>query len=207
MLYGWDAGSLCTSLITDSALTGSIGVIGGILANPHFLNDIGNPTDSRYITFIAAGILLGDVVGLAVIAPLSWRLGRRRTIILCCWIAIVGVILQTATHSPIEILVGRVVLGIANGREWSHSGLVRFWLTLRSTGGNHAYLSPRGQRYAQKEDLRYHGDGIMGNRKYICCNMVRLFHAQGSYSGSLESCTCNASVFSDHVTDPCIRMP
>lgn len=117
MLYGWDAGRLFTPVCTDLVLTEHIGVIGGILANPHFLNDIGKPTDSRYITFIASGILLGDVVGLAVIAPLSWRLGRRRTIILCCWIAILGVVLQTATHSPIEILVGRVVLGIANGRK------------------------------------------------------------------------------------------
>jgi MFS family permease len=90
-------------------------VIGGILANPDFLNTIGNPTDTRYLTFIAAGILLGDVVGLAAFAPISWRLGRRRSVILCCCIAIVGVILQTATTSPIEILVGRVVLGIANG--------------------------------------------------------------------------------------------
>ncbi|RDW85361.1 hypothetical protein BP5796_03686 [Coleophoma crateriformis] len=98
MLYGWDAG-----------------VIGGVLANPYFLDAIGNPTDSRYSTFIAAGILLGDVVGLASIAPFSWRLGRRRTVILCCWIAIVGVILQTVAKSPVEILVGRVVLGIANG--------------------------------------------------------------------------------------------
>jgi MFS family permease len=93
------------------------GVIGGILANPNFLDTIGNPTDTRYLTFIAAGILLGDVVGLAAFTPISWRLGRRRSVILCCWIAIVGVILQTATHSPIEILTGRVVLGIANGRE------------------------------------------------------------------------------------------
>ncbi len=75
------------------------GVIGGILANPYFLDAIGNPKDSRYITFIAAGILLGDVVGLAIIAPLSWRLGRRKTVILCCLIAIVGVILQTVTTS------------------------------------------------------------------------------------------------------------
>lgn len=87
------------------------------MANPYFLDTIGHPADSRYLTFIASGIFLGDVLGLAVIAPLSWRLGRRRTVILCCWIGLVGVILQTATYSPIEILVGRVVLGIANGRK------------------------------------------------------------------------------------------
>lgn len=100
-------------MLTQSFPTG---VIGGILANPYFMSDIGNPQDSRVITFIAAGILLGDVVGLAIIAPLSWYIGRRRTVIICCWIAIVGVILQTATQTAAEILVGRVILGIANGR-------------------------------------------------------------------------------------------
>ncbi|KAH8652255.1 general substrate transporter [Xylariales sp. PMI_506] len=98
MLYGWDAG-----------------VISGVLANPYFLEAMGNPTDSRYSSFIGSGILLGDVVGLAFLAPLSWRLGRRYTVILCCWIAIIGVILQAAAYSPIQVLVGRVILGIANG--------------------------------------------------------------------------------------------
>lgn len=115
MLYGWDAGEP-DQTSSRTVLTVS-GVIGGILANPYFLEAIGNPTDTRWLTWIAAGILLGDVIGLAIIAPLSWRLGRRRTVILCCWVAIVGVILQTATQSPIEILVGRVILGIANGRQ------------------------------------------------------------------------------------------
>ena len=98
-------------------LTRSTGVIGGILANPAFLNDIGNPTDSRYITWIAAGILLGDVVGLLCLSAVSFRIGRKTTIVVCCVVALVGVALQTATQSPIEILTGRVVLGLANGRK------------------------------------------------------------------------------------------
>ncbi|KAL1849170.1 hypothetical protein VTK73DRAFT_9929 [Phialemonium thermophilum] len=104
MLYGWDAG-----------------VISGVESNPYFLNTIGNPSDSRWLTFIASGILLGDVLGLAIVTPLSWRLGRKNTVIMCCIIALVGVLLQTATFStddecsPIEILVGRIVLGFANG--------------------------------------------------------------------------------------------
>lgn len=97
-------------------LTQQIGVISGILANPHFLDDIGNPTDSRYITWIAAGILLGDVVGLLCLGPLSFRIGRKRIVIVCCIIALIGVALQTATQGPVEILAGRVVLGFANGR-------------------------------------------------------------------------------------------
>ena len=94
------------------------GVIGGVLSNPRFIKDIGDPTDSRYFTWIAAGILLGDVIGLCTLGAISSRLGRRRTVILCCLIALVGVALQTCTRSPIEILVGRVVLGIANGRKF-----------------------------------------------------------------------------------------
>jgi hypothetical protein len=36
---------------------------------------------------------------------------------MCCTIALVGVTLQTATKTPVEILAGRIVLGIANGRK------------------------------------------------------------------------------------------
>ncbi|KAK5121190.1 hypothetical protein LTR85_005674 [Meristemomyces frigidus] len=98
MLYGWDAG-----------------VISGVIANPYFLDAIGNPTSTSVLTWIASGILLGDCLGLAIIAPLSWRLGRRNIVILCCWIALVGVLVQTTTYDPVQILVGRVILGIANG--------------------------------------------------------------------------------------------
>lgn len=74
------------------------GVIGGILANRYFQNAIGNPVDTRWNSFIASAILLGDVLGLAVVAPLSWYIGRRLTVIICCWIGLCGVVLQSATY-------------------------------------------------------------------------------------------------------------
>lgn len=104
MLYGWDAGMISPRLEIQSFECMSdkiskIGVMSSVLANPYFLKAIGNPTDSRLSTFIASGLFLGDVIGLAVIAPLSWRLGRRTTVIICCWIGIIGVLLQTTAYS------------------------------------------------------------------------------------------------------------
>ncbi|KAM0752580.1 general substrate transporter [Meredithblackwellia eburnea MCA 4105] len=103
VLYGWDAG-----------------VIGGIISTPQFLSQmkgIGYPEkiNNELLTFIAAGILLGDIFGCLGSSPFVWTLGRRRTIILACWTAIAGIILQTAAVNAYMMLIGRIVLGLGNG--------------------------------------------------------------------------------------------
>lgn len=116
-LFGWDAG-----------------VIGGIVANSAFLKFINFTGDAPMLTFCVAGILLGDVVGCLLAIPFVYRIGRRLCIICACvsvpshppsvrlltgssrqWISLVGVILQTSTFSAIEMIIGRILLGLGNG--------------------------------------------------------------------------------------------
>ncbi|KIY72315.1 general substrate transporter [Cylindrobasidium torrendii FP15055 ss-10] len=96
-LYGWDAG-----------------IMGGILNTPQFEKHIVT-SNTELLSFISSGIILGDIFGCAIIAPLSWSIGRRSSILLCCWVALVGIIIQTAAVSATMLIVGRVILGLGNG--------------------------------------------------------------------------------------------
>lgn len=103
-LYGWDAG-----------------VIGGIIATPQFQKSIhydASDTSNGNVqldSFMPAGIFLGNIFGCLLSVPLVYRYGRRFCIIAACWIAVVGVILQTSGFSAIQVIIGRVVLGVGNG--------------------------------------------------------------------------------------------
>jgi len=103
-LYGWDAG-----------------VIGGIIATKQFQNSIhynANDTSNDNVqldSFMPAGIFLGNIVGCWLCVPLVYRFGRRFCIIVACWVAVIGVTLQTSAFSALQVIIGRVVLGLGNG--------------------------------------------------------------------------------------------
>ncbi|KAK0473349.1 major facilitator superfamily domain-containing protein [Armillaria novae-zelandiae] len=96
-LYGWDAG-----------------IMGGILNTPQFDRQI-YAANTEVTSFISSGIILGDIFGSAIIAPLSWSVGRRVSILLSCWVALIGIIIQTAAVNSTMMIVGRTILGLGNG--------------------------------------------------------------------------------------------
>ncbi|KAK0450421.1 uncharacterized protein EV420DRAFT_1646647 [Desarmillaria tabescens] len=71
--------------------------------------------NTEVTSFISSGIILGDIFGSAVIAPLSWSVGRRVSILLSCWVALIGIIIQTASVNSTMMIVGRTILGLGNG--------------------------------------------------------------------------------------------
>ncbi|KAF8913375.1 hypothetical protein CPB85DRAFT_1434015 [Mucidula mucida] len=95
-------------------LTWTYRVLGRILNTPQFDGQI-HAASTDVTSFISSGIILGDIFGCAVIAPLSWSLGRRVSILLSCWTALLGIIIQTAAVNSTMMIIGRVILGLGNG--------------------------------------------------------------------------------------------
>lgn len=64
---------------------------------------------------IAAGILLGAVIGALSCSFLSERIGRHRTILIICTIFAVGALLCAIAPSAVTLALARIVLGFAVG--------------------------------------------------------------------------------------------
>ncbi|KAF2650403.1 MFS transporter [Lophiostoma macrostomum CBS 122681] len=98
MMYGYDAG-----------------VLGGVLLHPPFLSAIGNPTNAWTIPMITASYDLAAFVTAIFIAPFTFNLGRRGTIILGNIVAVIGSVLQASSYSVAQLIVGRLCTGFAIG--------------------------------------------------------------------------------------------
>ncbi|KAI1834815.1 hypothetical protein DTO006G1_3357 [Penicillium roqueforti] len=90
------------------------GVFGGLLDNEPFLETFGNPGVTIQGQIVAT-YDIGCIIGTLVTMFAGDKLGRRRTILIGCCILIVGAILQTASYSLAQMIVGRVVAGVGNG--------------------------------------------------------------------------------------------
>ncbi|GAD91793.1 hypothetical protein NECHADRAFT_48029 [Paecilomyces variotii No. 5] len=90
------------------------GVFGGILDNESFLRTFGFP-GATIQGQIVATYDLGCIMGTLVSMYTGDKLGRRRSILTGCVILIIGAILQTASYSLAQMIVGRVVAGLGNG--------------------------------------------------------------------------------------------
>jgi sugar porter (SP) family MFS transporter len=64
---------------------------------------------------IAAGILLGAVIGALACSVLSERIGRHRTILLICAVFILGSLASSRAPTAIALALARVLLGFAVG--------------------------------------------------------------------------------------------
>jgi sugar porter (SP) family MFS transporter len=64
---------------------------------------------------IAAGILLGAVIGALACSVLSERVGRHRTILLICCVFIAGSLLCSISPTALTLVAARVLLGFAVG--------------------------------------------------------------------------------------------
>ncbi|KAK5096860.1 hypothetical protein LTS08_007350 [Lithohypha guttulata] len=98
MMYGYDAG-----------------VLGGLLLHRPFLDAIGNPTGEWTIALISSSYSLAACVTTLVVAPFTFRLGRRGTILLGNFAAIIGSVIQASSYSVAQLIIGRVVTGFAIG--------------------------------------------------------------------------------------------
>lgn len=90
------------------------GVFGGLLDNEPFLKTFGYP-DAMIQGQIVATYDIGCIIGTLVSMFFGDKLGRRRCILIGCCILIVGAVLQTASYSLAQMIVGRVVAGVGNG--------------------------------------------------------------------------------------------
>jgi MFS family permease len=90
------------------------GVFGGLLDNEPFLETFGNPSVTVQGQIVAT-YDIGCIIGTLVSMFAGDKLGRRRSILIGCHILIVGAILQTASYSLAQMIVGRVVAGVGNG--------------------------------------------------------------------------------------------
>lgn len=99
MMYGYDAG-----------------VLGGLLLHRPFLDAIGNPTGEWTIALISSSYSLAACVTTLVVAPFTFRLGRRGTILLGNFAAIIGSVIQASSYSVAQLIVGRVVTVRPGGR-------------------------------------------------------------------------------------------
>lgn len=90
------------------------GVFGGLLDNEPFLRTFGFP-GATIQGQIVATYDIGCIIGTLVSMYIGDKLGRRRCILVGCAILIIGAILQTASYSLGQMIVGRVVAGIGNG--------------------------------------------------------------------------------------------
>ena len=98
MMYGYDAG-----------------VLGGVLLHQPFLDAIGNPTGEYTIPLITSAYSLAAFVTALALAPFTFRLGRRNTIILGNAAAVVGSVVQASSYSVAQLVVGRIITGFAIG--------------------------------------------------------------------------------------------
>ncbi|KAM5369061.1 hypothetical protein ACJZ2D_009156 [Fusarium nematophilum] len=94
------------------------GVLGGLVAQPSFLDAIDNPSPS-FLGLIVALYNVGCLIGCIITALIGNRWGRRKIIIWGCAIMIVGGIIQSATYGAVQLIVGRLISGVGNGMNTS----------------------------------------------------------------------------------------
>ncbi|KAF2725398.1 general substrate transporter [Polychaeton citri CBS 116435] len=90
------------------------GVFGGLLQNPHWLNQFKHPGPT--ITGITvSSYCLGALFGCLINVVFGDKLGRRRAIWLAMAFIIVGASLQTSAYTLAHLIVGRVITGLGTG--------------------------------------------------------------------------------------------
>lgn len=94
------------------------GVLGGLVSQPSFLSAIGNPS-SQYLGTIVALFNIGCLGGCLVSAIFGNQLGRKRVITLGCVIMTIGGAIQASTYGAGQLIAGRIVSGIGNGKHAS----------------------------------------------------------------------------------------
>jgi MFS family permease len=110
------------------------GVLSGLLENPSFREQFGDPDD--VITGITvASYCLGDLFGCLISFAVGDILGRRHMIWLAMGLIIVGASLQTSAHTLAHLIVGRIITGLGTGIDSSTVPMYQSELSKREWRG------------------------------------------------------------------------
>lgn len=90
-------------------------MLGGLVTQPSFLDAIGRPSAS-FLGTIVALYNIGCLAGCIVAAMFGNKLGRKNTILIGSVIMVIGGIIQTATYGAIQLIIGRLISGLGNGK-------------------------------------------------------------------------------------------
>jgi MFS family permease len=111
-------------------ITASCFSVGSVSAVCHPLIDI-----------VLTVVQLGNLLGCLLAAIFGGRLGRKMTMWIGAAISATGGILQVAAFSFPQLIVGRVINGVGNGRSWTPCFLTHLvMLTLASNRYGHLHL-------------------------------------------------------------------
>ncbi|GJJ12899.1 hypothetical protein Clacol_007145 [Clathrus columnatus] len=91
-----------------------ISSMSGVLSNPSYLAQFGNPTAGPQGAIVAS-MPAGSLVGALLVSKLADWLGRKKTIILSGWIWVIGAIIQCASVDRGMLVVGRLIAGLSVG--------------------------------------------------------------------------------------------
>ncbi|KAM0723568.1 hypothetical protein Q7P37_000555 [Cladosporium fusiforme] len=110
------------------------GVLSGLLQNPHFKDQFGDPND--VITGITvASYCLGALIGCVINFMVGDLLGRRYMIWLAMGLIIVGATLQTSSYTLAHLIVGRIITGFGTGIDSSTVPMYQSELSKREWRG------------------------------------------------------------------------
>lgn len=91
-----------------------ISSMSGVLSNPSYLAEFGNPTAGPQGAIVAA-MPCGSLLGALLVSKLADSIGRKKTIIISGWIWVLGAILQCAAVDRAMLIVGRIIAGLSVG--------------------------------------------------------------------------------------------
>ncbi|KAG7094843.1 hypothetical protein E1B28_005652 [Marasmius oreades] len=91
-----------------------ISSMSGVLTNPFYLKQFGNPNDSAQGAIVAS-MPAGSLVGALLVGYLGDRLGRKYSIMLAAVVWVIGSILQCASVNRGMLVAGRVISGLSVG--------------------------------------------------------------------------------------------
>lgn len=89
-------------------------LMSGVLANKRFKADFGNP-DSTIVGQITSAFDLGCFITAVITSIVGNRWSRKRTIVIGCFIHVIGGVIQTCSYSAGQLIAGRLIAGFGNG--------------------------------------------------------------------------------------------
>jgi len=115
---GWLTFWISVACATDMTLFGyDQGVFGGVIVTPDFLkvHNLGGDSKTSLLGTVTAIYDIGCFFGAVIAVGLGEKLGRRRSVLVGTTVMSIGAILQIASFSTAQMIVGRIVAGIGNG--------------------------------------------------------------------------------------------
>lgn len=113
---GWLTFWVSVACSTDMTLFGyDQGVFGGVIVTDDFLDTHHIRGKTSTISTVTAIYDIGCFVGAVAAMWIGEKLGRPKTILVGTTIMTVGAILQIASYSVAQMIVGRIIAGIGNG--------------------------------------------------------------------------------------------